>query len=120
MKWARILLYAQVALTLTCGVLALLELKKQAEIGWRFSRWLEEFFGSPVVIGLYLACQLSCLAFPVSMIVLAGSSLGERSNDALIAVGRISAWRWALAVAASVALALLQFATLEIVYPVRE
>ena len=78
------------------------------------------FLRVPVVMVLYLACLLSCLAFPISVIVLAGSSLGDRSNVALSAVGRISAWRWALAVAASVALALLQFLILEIAYPVRE
>jgi hypothetical protein len=106
MKRARVLLYAQGLLTLVCGVLTFLALKREAEIGWSFHRRLEEFFASPVVMGLYLACQLSCLAFPASV--------------AIIAVGRVSAWRAALAVAASGALALLQFVVLEMVYPVRE
>jgi len=106
MKWVRVLLYAQLVLTVTCAVLTLLVLNKQAELGWRFDRQLEVFFGCPVVTGLYLACQLSCICFPASV--------------AVATVGRISKWRCALAVVASVWLALLQCVVLGIVYPVRE
>jgi hypothetical protein len=106
MKWVRVLLYAQLVFTVSCAVLTLLVLKKQAEIGWRFDRLLEVFFGYPVVAGLYLACQLSCICFP--------------ANVAVVAVGRISPGRCALAVTASVVLALFQSLTLLIVYPVRD
>jgi hypothetical protein len=106
MTKARLLLYAHLLVTFVCVGLTVIALHRQAELGWRFSRQMEVIFARPVVSLAYSLCLLSSFAFPAAV--------------AYAAVGRLSAWRWFLLVAAVSALSWVQFAALIIVYPVRE
>jgi hypothetical protein len=106
MMRARVLLYGHCLVGFACIGLAAFALERQAEFGGRFHRRLEVFFAHPVVAGAYLACALSCFAFPAGV--------------AFAAVGRTSAWRWAPAVAVSVVLGLMQYFALVMVYPIRD
>ncbi|HKB39140.1 MAG TPA: hypothetical protein VKD72_22060 [Gemmataceae bacterium] len=101
MKWARALLYAHCLVALACVGLAVFSLERQA----KFDRQLEVFFAHPVVSWVYWLCFLSCLAFPLGLTYQAAD--------------KMTAWRWVPAVLASLVLALVQFAALELMYPVR-
>jgi len=105
MTGARVLLYAHCLVAIACTGLTVFALERKAQFGGQFSSQLEDFFAHPVVAWVYLSCLLSCLVFPAGV--------------AFKAVGRMSAWRWAPAVAADACLALLQYSALVIVYPAR-